>query len=76
MAGGHGTETPGFTGRQDTTEILVEGSAAWKIVGKLPTAVSGLTGATLGNKVYMFGMKICFFRFLFSLKQFRWMECN
>ena len=38
-----------------STEILVTLAGEWRTVGRLPTAVSGLRGATLDNTVYMTG---------------------
>ena len=38
-----------------STEILVTLAGVWRTVGRLPTAVSGLRGATLDNTVYMTG---------------------
>ena len=55
VSGGVSSETPGFVGRQATTEILKEGGTAWQRVGDLPTPLGNLRGATLGNKVYTIG---------------------
>ena len=38
-----------------STEILVTLAGVWRTVGRLPTAVDGLRGATLDNTVYMLG---------------------
>ena len=38
-----------------STEILVTLAGVWRTVGPLPTAVSGLRGATLDNRVFMTG---------------------
>ena len=38
-----------------STEILVTLAGVWRTVGRLPTAVAGLRGATLDNTVYMTG---------------------
>ena len=38
-----------------STEILVTLAGVWRTVGPLPTAVDGLSGATLDNTVYMLG---------------------
>ena len=49
MAGGYGDK------RLSSTEILVTLAGVWRTVGPLPTAMSGLSGATLDNTVYMLG---------------------
>ena len=41
--------------RLSSTEILVTLAGVWRTVGPLPTAVWGLRGATLDNRVYMTG---------------------
>ena len=38
-----------------STEILVTLAGVWRTVGPLPTAVGGLSGATLDNRVFMLG---------------------
>ena len=38
-----------------STEILVTLAGEWRTVGRLPSAVDGLRGATLDNTVYMTG---------------------
>ena len=38
-----------------STEILTEGEGSWNDVGNLPTAVYGIKGVSLLNKVFMTG---------------------
>ena len=38
-----------------STEILVTLAGEWRTVGRLPTALAGLRGATLDNMIYMLG---------------------
>ena len=46
----------GYDGRLlFSTEILVTLAGVWRTVGPLPTAVYGLRGATLNNRVFMLG---------------------
>ena len=42
-------------GSLSSTEILVTLAGVWRTVGPLPTAVRGLRGATLDNRIYMTG---------------------
>ena len=49
MAGGYTTNS------LSSTEILVTLAGGWRTVGRLPTAVYYLSGATLDNTVYMLG---------------------
>ena len=42
-------------GLVSSTEILVTLAGVWRTVGPLPTAVYGLRGATLNNRVFMLG---------------------
>ena len=51
MAGGWDENT----NRLSSTEILVTLAGVWRTVGPLPTAVRGLRGATLDNRIYMTG---------------------
>ena len=51
MAGGWDENT----NRLSSTEILVTLAGVWRTVGPLPTAVVGLSGATLDNRIYMLG---------------------
>ena len=41
--------------RLSSTEILVTLAGGWRTVGRLPSAVTALRGATLDNTVYMLG---------------------
>ena len=50
MAGGYGNIR-----LSSTTEILVTLAGVWRTVGSLPTAVTGLRGATIANRIYMTG---------------------
>ena len=53
--------TGGENGRSlMSTEILIEGEGNWNDVGNLPTAVSGIKGVSLFNKVFMTGHTICY----------------
>jgi hypothetical protein len=38
-----------------TTEVLVAGSPAWALAGRLPSARQGLRGASLAGRLYMTG---------------------
>ena len=49
MAGGYGDDY------LSSTEILVTLAGVWRTVGQLPSAVVGLSGATLDNRIYMTG---------------------
>ena len=41
--------------RLASTETLVILAGAWRTVGPMPTALTGLRGATLDNRIYMTG---------------------
>ena len=50
ISGGFGNNT-----RLSSTEILIEGTAAWTAAGDLPSARYGLTGASVDSSVLMLG---------------------
>ena len=60
MAGGEQTEglkdwrDDDYT-RLSSTEIIVTLAGVWRTVEPLPSAVAGLRGATLDNRIYMLG---------------------
>ena len=45
----------GNNNRLSSTEILIEGTAAWTAAGDLPSARYGLTGASVDSTVLMLG---------------------
>ena len=45
----------GNNNRLSSTEILIEGTAAWTAAGDLPSARYGLTGASVDSSVLMLG---------------------
>ena len=45
----------GGSGGGSSTEILVTLAGVWRTVGSLPTALAGLRGATIANRIYMTG---------------------
>merc|ERR1711970_1249589 len=57
VAGGRGSPLPGhkWGSPLDSTELLWEDSNMWEMVGPLPSARMGLTGASLGGKLFMLG---------------------
>ena len=55
MVGGVSSQT-GSQVRQSSAELLVKGDASWReLSAELPTALGGLAGVNVYNKVYFIG---------------------
>ena len=55
MVGGWDGDASDGSGNLASTELLVVGSAAWREVGALPAALTGLRATTVQNSVYVSG---------------------
>ena len=53
------------TSLTSSTEILIDGASLWTKVGSLPTALYGVSGVSLKNKIIMTGKNNICYRWIF-----------
>ena len=70
VTGGRQFELPNTNFPLDSTEILETNT--WRISAPLPSARYGLTAASLGNTIFLFGEKISLSIYIINLILLRW----